>query len=85
MRVKTVVSLVVALQVVVVIGCAGAEEIQGRITSVDKSQGMIAFENGVKMWVAEGLSMETLKEGSRVKAFYEERDGDKVVTSIEVE
>jgi hypothetical protein len=85
MRLKTAISLVVALQVVVVIGWAGAEEIQGRIRLVDKSQGMIAFENGVKMWVAEGLSMETLKEGSRVKAFYEERDGDKVVTSIEVE
>lgn len=85
MTVKKMISLAVALQVVVVIGWAGAEEIQGRIKSVDKAQGVIALENGVTMWVAEGLSIETLKEGARVKALYEERDGDKVVTSIEVE
>ena len=34
--------------------------------------------------MAEGLSMDALKEGASVKAIYEERDGKKIVTSIEV-
>jgi hypothetical protein len=34
--------------------------------------------------VAEGLSMDRLREGTSVKASYEERDGKKIATSIEV-
>ena len=65
-------------------GGVSAEEIQGKIKSLDAAERVIALENGTKIWVAEGLSMGTLREGALVKASYEERDGKKVATSIEV-
>ena len=65
-------------------GGVSAEEIQGKIKSLDTAERVIALENGTKIWVAEGLSMGTLREGALVKASYEERDGKKVATSIEV-
>jgi len=42
------------------------------------------LEDGTRLWIAEGLQMDTLKEGARVKASYEERDGRNVVTRFEV-
>jgi len=45
---------------------------------------MIVLEDGTQIWVAEGVSLDTLKEGATVKAAYEERDGKKVATSLEV-
>ena len=58
--------------------------IQGKIKSLDTTDRVFALEDGTQIWVAEGLSMGTLKEGASVKASYEERDGKKVATSIEV-
>jgi hypothetical protein len=37
-----------------------------------------------KLSVAEGVSLDTLKEGTDVKVAYEERDGKNIATSIEV-
>jgi Protein of unknown function (DUF1344) len=73
-----------ALLAVFVVARAGAEEIQGKIKSLDTAERVIALENGTRIWVAEGLSMNRLREGTLVKASYEERDGKKVATSIEV-
>jgi hypothetical protein len=73
-----------ALLAVFVVARAGAEEIQGKIKSLDTAERVIALENGTRIWVAEGLSMNRLREGALVKASYEERDGKKVATSIEV-
>jgi len=63
---------------------AWAEDVAGKIQSVDPSERAIVLDDGSKLWVAEGVSMDALKEGATVKASYEERDGKKVVTSIEV-
>jgi hypothetical protein len=76
--------MAVALLAVFVVGRAAAEEIQGKIKSLDTAERVIALENGTRIWVAEGLSMNSLREGTLVKASYEERDGKKVATSIEV-
>jgi hypothetical protein len=73
-----------ALLVVLAVGRACAEEIQGTIKSLDTVERVIALENGTRIWVAEGLSMATLREGTLVKASYEERDGKKIATSLEV-
>jgi hypothetical protein len=61
-----------------------AEEITGKIQSVDVADRAFVFEDGSKIWVAEGVSMDALKEGTSVKASYEEREGKKVATSVEV-
>jgi len=61
-----------------------AADVQGKIQSVDTSERVIVLDNGTKLWVAEGVTMEQLKEGASVKASYEERDGKNVVTELEV-
>ena len=81
---STVFGIAGALLLVFVMGMACAEEIQGKIKSLDTAERAIALENGTKIWVAEGLSMDRLREGVIVKASYEERDGKKIATVIEV-
>ena len=64
---------------------AGAGEVTGKIQAVDSAERVITLEDGTKLWIAEGVSIDNLKEGARVKASYEERDGKNVVTTIEVD
>jgi Cu/Ag efflux protein CusF len=61
-----------------------AEEVSGKIQKVDKNDRSIVLEDGTQLWLAESVSADTLKEGATVKASYEEKDGKKVVTQIEV-
>jgi len=72
-----------ALLLVFVMDRACAEEIQGKIKSLDTAERVIALENGTRIWVAEGLSMDKLREGATVRASYEEREGKKIATTIE--
>lgn len=81
---KKVGGIVMALLLVFAVA-AWAEEIQGKIKAVDMSERTFELEDGTKLSVAEGISMQSLKEGAAVKASYEERDGKKVVTAVEVE
>ena len=78
--------LAVVLAVVVSLAAAGAwaEEIQGKVQTINAAERMIVLEDSTQIWVAEGVSLDTLKEGATVKAAYEERDGKKVATSLEV-
>lgn len=81
---KRVIGIVMALLLVFAVAGAWAEEIQGKIKAVDVAERAFSLEDGTQLWVAEGVSLDTLKEGASVKAAYEERDGKKIVTSIEV-
>jgi hypothetical protein len=81
---KKVIGMLWTLLLVFAVDGVSAEEIQGKIKSLDTAERVIALENGIRIWVAEGLSMGTLREGASVKASYEERDGKKVATRIEV-
>jgi len=76
----------IALALLLGFGATGAwaEDISGKVQSVDPGERMFVLDDGSKIWVAEGVSMDTVKEGSTVKASYEERDGKKVATSLEV-
>jgi hypothetical protein len=76
----------ITLALLLSLGVAGAwaEEIAGKIQSVDAAEKAIVLEDGTKIWVAEGVPMDNLTEGKTVKASYEERDGKKVATSVEV-
>ena len=78
--------LMVALALLLGLGIATswAEEVSGKIKSVDTAQRAVVLEDGTMIWVAEGVAMETLQEGKSVKASYEEREGKKVATSVEV-
>lgn len=74
------------LAAVLTFGVAGAwaDEVSGTIQSVNVADRLVVLQDGTELWVAEGLSLDLLKEGSSVKAIYEERDGKKVVTAMEV-
>jgi Cu/Ag efflux protein CusF len=74
-----VVALSVALS-----GAAFAADVQGKIKSVDASEKSFTLEDGTKVWIGEGVSIEKLKEGSDVQASYEEKDGKNMATSVEV-
>jgi Cu/Ag efflux protein CusF len=79
---------VVAVAFALVLGlsmAAWAGEVAGTIQAVDSAERVITLDDGTKLWVAEGIAIDNLKEGAKVKASYEERDGKNVVTSIDVE
>jgi len=64
---------------------AVAAETSGKIQSIDPSDRAVVLDDGTKLWMAEGLPIDALKEGARIKASYEERDGKNVVITYEVE
>jgi Cu/Ag efflux protein CusF len=79
---------IVALAFALVLGfsmAALAGEIAGKIQAVDSTERVITLDDGTKLWIAEGVSIDNLREGAKVKASYEERDGKNVVTSLDVE
>ena len=82
MRIVLAVVLAAAISLAAV--AAWAEEVQGKVQTVNAAERMIVLEDGTQIWVAEGLPLENLKEGVTVKASYEERDGKKVATMIEI-
>lgn len=63
---------------------AWAGELEGKIQKVDQADRMFVLEDGTQVWVAEGVPIDKLKEGAKVKASYEERDGKKIATTLEV-
>ena len=81
---KKAVGLAMAMLLAVGIAGAWAGEVEGKIQSVDTSDRSIVLDDGTKLSIAEGVAMEDLKEGAKVKASYEERDGKKVVTAVTV-
>lgn len=74
----------VALLSLVVSGAWAQQELAGKVQKVDAADRTLVLEDGTQVWLAEGISLDELKEGVMVKAMYEERDGKKVATRIEV-
>jgi uncharacterized protein DUF1344 len=81
---RKIFGITLALLLALSIGAWAADMIEGKIQSVDTSDRVFTLEDGTKVWVAEGLPIEKLKEGAQVKASYEVRDGKNVATDIEV-
>jgi hypothetical protein len=81
---RTVLAVTLAVLLGVGATLAWADDISGKVQSVDTGERAFVLDDGSKIWVAEGVSMEAIKEGATVKASYEERDGKKVATSLEV-
>ena len=63
---------------------AWAGDVTGKIRSVDTTEKTVTLDDGTKIWVGDTVDMDKLKEGSEVKASYEEKDGKNVATSVEV-
>jgi len=79
-----VVTIVAAL--LLVASVAWAADIEGKVKTWDAATKMITLEDGTQLSVAADAKMmgDQVKEGSTVKASYDEKDGKKVVTQIEV-
>ena len=63
---------------------AWAGDLEGKVQTIVIADRMVVLEDGKQVWIAEGLSMAELKEGTQVKVVYEERDGKLVATSVEI-
>lgn len=79
--------VLIAVGVVLVLApVAWAADVQGKIKAVDPSGRVVVFEDGTQIMIPPTLAVERgdLKPGADVKASYEERNGQKVATSIHV-
>ena len=63
------------------------QQVEGKIKSLDPSGRMLTLEDGTQLTIPPSVNVSrgTLKEGAMVKASFEERSGQKVVTSLEVQ
>ncbi len=64
-----------------------AKEIQGTIQSVDRTKKSVTLEDGTTLAIPATVKIapDALKKGAKVSATYEERDGQRVVTSLHLE
>jgi hypothetical protein len=76
--------LALVLVLAVAIAGAWAADVEGKIQQINTTDRMIVLDDGTQLHLAEGLPMDNLREGVTVKASYEERDGKKVVTGLQV-
>jgi hypothetical protein len=76
--------LALTLLLTVAVAGAWAADVEGKIQQVNMTDRMIVLDDGTQLYLAEGLQMDTLREGARVKASFEDRDGRKVVTGFQV-
>ena len=83
-KVLSILALSVVTIVLVLAPLAWAADVQGKIKSVDVAQRIVVLEDGTMIWLSEGIVIDALQEGKSVKAAYEEREGKKVATSVEV-
>ena len=75
---------VVALLCVLAVSAAWAGNTVGKIQSIDPGDRVVTLDDGTKLWIADGLAIDGLKQGAIIKASYEERDGKNVVTGFEI-
>jgi Cu/Ag efflux protein CusF len=63
-----------------------AKSIEGKVMAVDPSGKSLTLDDGTKLTIPETVkfSKADLKPGASVKAAYEEKDGQKILTSLEV-
>ncbi|MDO8479891.1 MAG: DUF1344 domain-containing protein [Candidatus Rokubacteria bacterium] len=65
---------------------SGVQAIEGKVKSVDPSGTQVTLEDGTKLMIPKSVKApkEALRPGALVMAQYEEKGGQKVVTSIQV-
>jgi Cu/Ag efflux protein CusF len=89
---KRIVAVVLAA-IFAVAGVAAAAEMEGKIQSVDTMKKELSLDNGSRLaWdettkiTVEGKEgkLEDLKEGTKVKAGYEEKDGKNMALTLEI-
>jgi hypothetical protein len=59
---------------------AWAAEMSGKIQTVNASDRAVVLDDGTTLWLAEGVQIEGLKEGARVKVTQHPRGGERECT-----
>src|SRR5262249_30097954 len=67
---KKVVGLALTLLLALTVASAWAGDAKGKIMTIDVTERVIILDDGSKLWIAEGLPIEELKEGQNVKASF---------------
>lgn len=64
-----------------------AKAIQGKVRELDRLKNIVILEDGTKLLIPESIKITsgTLRKGAMIIAMYEEKDGQKVVTTILVQ
>jgi Cu/Ag efflux protein CusF len=77
-------TLMVALLLAASMAWAGGEA-QGKVKSWDAAAGTVTLEDGTMLSVPDSVKERAaIKEGATVKASYDEKDGKKIVSKMEV-
>jgi len=59
--------------------------IEGQVMAVDPAGKSLTLQDGTKLTIPETVKVQTdLKPGAKVKAAYQEKDGQKILTNLEV-
>jgi Cu/Ag efflux protein CusF len=78
-------TLLVALLLAASVAFAAGNEVQGKVKSWDSAAGTVTLEDGTMLSVPASIKERAdIKEGAMVKASFEEKDGKKVVSKIQV-
>jgi Cu/Ag efflux protein CusF len=78
-------TLLVALLLAASVAFAAGNEVQGKVKSWDSAAGTVTLEDGTTLSVPASIKERAdIKEGAMVKASFEEKDGKKVDSKIEV-
>jgi len=66
---------------------APVKQIEGKISTIDRDRKSVTLDDGTKLLIPDSLrtSLSALKEGATLRAMYEEKDGQKVVTRLTVQ
>jgi hypothetical protein len=80
------VTAVMAIAVLSIAPVSWAGDVQGTLKSVDASGRVLTLEDGTRLMIPSTVQVERkgLQPGAQVKASYEERSGEKVITAIEI-
>ena len=83
---KRIVGVVLAVALVVGVAPAWAREVKGKVTRYDTTTRVITLEDGTQYVVTEKVKVkETIKQGTKVKLTYDEREGKNWITGYEEE
>ena len=63
---------------------AADSALKGTVKEVDTAIGMVVLEDGTELRITSGEIMAKIHEGDNVEVVFEEKDGQKVVSSVEV-
>ena len=76
----------VAMTALTLASVTWADDVQGKVKSVDPSGTKVTLEDGTQLTIPGNLDLrgKALKPGADVRVIYADRGSDKVVTSIEV-